>query len=99
MARYDLFSSIGSEAYLLDVQTDILDHLKTRVVVPLLPVELTPPPIKRLNPIFEIDGRKYVLATQLLSAVPKEELTRHHQNLSRHHDQIVGALDMLFQGF
>ncbi len=99
MARYDLFSSVGAEGYLLDVQTDLLDHLKTRVVIPLLPAGKTPPPIKRLNPIFEIGGQKYVLATQLLSAVPVQELTRREHNLSRHHDQIVGALDMLFQGF
>jgi toxin CcdB len=99
MARYDLFSSIDAEGYLLDVQTDLLDHLKTRVVIPLLPAEATPAPIKRLNPIFEIGGLKYVLATHLLSAVPVKELTRREHNLSKHHDQIVGALDMLFQGF
>ena len=99
MARYDLFSNIEAEGYLLDVQTDLLDHLKTRVVIPLLPAETTPAPIKRLNPIFEIGGRKYVLATQLLSAVPVQELTNRQHNLSKHHDQVVGALDMLFQGF
>ncbi|NGO49820.1 CcdB family protein [Allomesorhizobium camelthorni] len=99
MARYDLFSSVGAEGYLLNVQTDLLDHLKTRVVIPLLPAGTTPPPVKRLNPIFEIGGQKYVLATQLLSAVPVQELTRREDSLSRYHDQIVGALDMLFQGF
>jgi toxin CcdB len=99
MARYDLFSNIGTEGFLLDVQTDLLDHLKTRVVVPLLPAGTTPPPIKRLNPIFEIGGQKYVLATQLLSAVSVHELTRREDSLSKHHDQIVGALEMLFQGF
>jgi toxin CcdB len=99
MARYDLFSSIDAEGYLLDVQTGLLDHLKTRVVIPLLPAETTPAPIMRLNPIFEIGGRRYVLATQLLSAVPVQELTRREHSLSTHHDQIVAALDMLFQGF
>jgi toxin CcdB len=99
MARYDLFPNTGTEGFLLDVQADLLDHLKSRVVVPLLPVDSTPAPIKRLNPIFEIGGRNYVMATQLLSAIPTLELTRPHGNLSKHHDQIVGALDMLFQGF
>jgi hypothetical protein len=28
-----------------------------------------------------------------------QELTNRQLNLSKHHDQVVGALDMLFQGF
>ncbi|MDG4878834.1 CcdB family protein [Mesorhizobium sp. WSM4935] len=35
MARYDVFASGIEGGYLLDVQSDLLDHFKTRVVVPL----------------------------------------------------------------
>jgi len=70
------------------VQADLLDRFQTRAVIPLIPATSTPPVLKRLHPIFELDGKKYVLATHLLSAVPLAD-----------HDQIVGALDMLFQGF
>jgi toxin CcdB len=38
MARYDVFASGIEGGYLLDVQSDLLDHFKTRVVVPLLPL-------------------------------------------------------------
>ena len=38
MARYDVFAGAVEGSFLLDVQTDLLDHLNTRVVVPLLPL-------------------------------------------------------------
>jgi toxin CcdB len=56
MAQYGLFRDPDSEGYLLDVQTDLLDGLNTRVVVPLLPKEQAPTPAQRLNPTFEIEG-------------------------------------------
>lgn len=97
MARYDLFNE--GDQYLLDVQADTLEHLNTRVVVPLrLPPE-APAPARRLNPVFSIDGRDHVMVTQFATAVRREVLGQPRGNLSRHHDEIVAALDMLFQGF
>jgi toxin CcdB len=49
-------------SYLLDVQSDMLDHFKTWVVVPLLPIAMAPPPMRKLHPIVEINGRKLVIA-------------------------------------
>ena len=99
MARYDRYRLREQAGYLLDVQTDLIDRLQTRVVVPLLPTGSTPPPVRRLNPVFDIGGIRYVMATPLLAAVPATELEASQANLSMHHDQIVAALDMLFQGF
>ncbi|WP_352782399.1 hypothetical protein [Mesorhizobium sp. M0643] len=39
------------------------------------------------------------MVTQFLSALMTSELPVAEGNLSRHHDDIVSALDMLFQGF
>ncbi|PSJ57704.1 CcdB family protein [Kumtagia ephedrae] len=99
MARYDLYSLVDGEILLVDVQADLLDQMATRAVVPLLPAEQTPTPVRKLNPVFDIGGRKYVMATQLLSAVPVRELTPRHHSLSPHQEQILGALEMLFHGF
>jgi len=74
MARYDVFRRPGSDVYLLDVQNDLIDHLRTRVVAPLLPLSSSPPPVWKLNPVFEIDGQKYVMATHLLATLPMLEL-------------------------
>lgn len=99
MARYDVFAARSEGNYLLDVQSDLLDNFKTRVVVPLLPAATVPPPMRRLHPIFEVNGRKLVMATHLIATVPASELGESRLNLTKHHDDIVAALDMLFQGF
>lgn len=99
MARYDVFAGTAEDSYLLDVQTDLLDHLKTRVVVPLLPSGATPSPIRKLNPVFEIGGRKLVMATQFITTAPVAGLGDSRFNLTPHQEQIEGALEMLFQGF
>lgn len=98
MARYDVFAGPFEGSYLLDVQSDLLDHLKSRVVIPLLPAEEVPPPVRKLNPLFEVDDRKVVMATHLISAVAVADLGNRRTNLGNHHDQIVSALDILFQG-
>jgi len=99
MALYDVFAGRTEGSYLLDVQSDILDNFETRVVIPLLPIAGAPPSLRKLHPIVEINGRKLVVATHLMATVPAKELGESRLNLTRHHDDIVAALDMLFQGF
>lgn len=99
MARYDVFAGSIEGGYLLDVQSDMLDHFKTRVVIPLLPIAAVPPAVRKLHPVFEINGRKLVMATHLIATLPVSELGESRMNLAKQHDAVVAALDMLFQGF
>ncbi|HEY4193768.1 MAG TPA: CcdB family protein [Mesorhizobium sp.] len=99
MARYDVFSNPTGPGYLLEVQADLLEDLNTRVVVPLVPHDVKLKAVRRLNPVFMIEGRQYVLFTHLIATIPAVRLTGPRTNLIRHHDEIVTALDMLFQGF
>jgi toxin CcdB len=99
MARYDFYRSVGSDGYLLDVQSDLLEGLNTRVAVPLLPLSIAPVPARRLNPVFTIDGKDHVMVTQFISALTASELEEAEGNLAPHHDQIVAAIGMLLQGF
>ena len=89
----------NSEGYVLDVQAELLAHLVTRVVVPLLPEDKTSHPITELNPIFEIKGKRHVLVTQALSAIPTRELKYTIISLDAHHDAVTRALDLLLLGF
>ena len=99
MSRFNVFKNPEGTGYLLDVQADLLDHLNTRVVVPLLPLNVAPVPARSLNPVFEVEGESVAMATQFLAAVPEHMLRAVVANLeSRRHD-ITIALDMLFQGF
>jgi toxin CcdB len=99
MARFDIFSLEDDAGYVLDVQSDLLSGLNTRVVVPLIPRSSAPDPAQRLNPIFSIKGQELVMATQFMAAVPVKELRSPAGNLGDRRDEITAALDMLFLGF
>jgi toxin CcdB len=73
--------------------------MKTRIVAPLIPEEDAPKPAARLNPIFEIQDRRFVMVTQFLSAVPVRDLERHVCSLLPEQDRISIASDMLLVGF
>lgn len=53
MARFHVYASAEGGALLMDVQANLLDHLNTCVVAPLLPVDKAPKPARVLNPMFE----------------------------------------------
>ncbi|MDB5376245.1 MAG: CcdB-like protein [Rubritepida sp.] len=100
MARFDLFRRArGAPGYLLQVQSDFLDALETRVVAPLLPPAAVPLPVRDLHPRFEIEGEPFLMATQLLGAIPRRELGRSVGSLAEHRDEITRALDTLLIGF
>ena len=99
MARFDIFKIGGEAGYLLDVQSDLLSGLNTRVVVPLLLKSSAPSPAQRLNPVFSIEGQELVMATQYMAAVPEGELVSAVGSLAEKQDEISAALDMLFFGF
>ncbi|MCC5826223.1 CcdB family protein [Alkalimonas sp.] len=98
MARFDVYRSSDS-GFLLDVQTDLLAGLNTRVVVPLLPIDTAPKAAKRLNPIFDIDNQSYLMATQFMAAIPEAELKQKVSCLIAQQQEVSEALDMLFVGF
>ena len=99
MAKYDVYPNPGGGGFLLDVQADLLDGLNTRAVVPLIPLQAAPVPAKRLNPVFQIDGKPYVMVTQFLAAVPVLALKSPVENLKAQFSQVTVAIDMLIQGF
>ncbi len=99
MARFDVFQNEGGIGYLMDVQSDILNGLNTRVVAPLLPKLSAPSPAQRLNPVFEVEGQEVLMATQFIAAIPERELRVCVGSLAGQQHEISTALDMLFLGF
>ena len=99
MARFDIYENAGGAGYLLDVQSDLLSGLNSRVVVPLLAESSAPSPAQRLNPVFRVEGQAMVMATQYMAAVPERELRSCVGSLAEEQDEISAALDMLFLGF
>ena len=85
---------------LVDVQSDLLDDLQTRVVIPLSKaVVLTKNPVSQLTPILDFEGDAYVLMTPQLAGVARNELGPVTGSLAGHRDTILAALDFLLTGF
>lgn len=100
MARFDVHSRPdGRPGFLLDCQADLLGDLNTRFVVPLLPEAEAPRPASRLNPLFEIGGKRVVMVTQFAAAIPARELGERAGSLAERQDDVLNALDMLISGF
>lgn len=99
MPRHDLYPNPDGAGFLLDVQTDLLDGLNTRIIVPVLPEHAAPLPARLLNPAFDIDGECHYLMTQFMASVPATALRSPVASLSERADDVTRALDMIFQGY
>lgn len=98
MARFSVYKNPDG-GYLLDVQADLLNHLNTRIVVPLMSLADAPKPADTLNPLFDVNGVFYVMVTQFMAAVPASILKQQVATLEGHREEIVSAIDLLMQGF
>lgn len=98
MARFDVYAMKRGRALVVDCQADLLDGLKTRVVVPLIPESAAPKPARRLNPVFAVGAERFVLMAQLLSAVEVRELGAKVGSLESEGETVLGALDFLLTG-
>ena len=85
--------------FLLDVQSDLLDHLDTRVVIPLVKAKSCGgPPSESLKPVFTISGERHILLTPMLAGIPRKELGGEVDSLREKSFEIVAALDVLISG-
>lgn len=101
MARFDLYRLPNDQGYVVDVQSDHASaKVRTRVVVPLVPLDVLRAPITDLNPIVPIDGRDYVFVAQSLATLTLPEMGQRVASLMNEQgDVFTYALDILFTGF
>lgn len=95
MAQFDVYRVRGG-GLVVDCQTDALDSLPTRLVVPLRPRDKSA--MGRLTPAFRVEGKDYILYTPLAGAVAARSLDRFVVSLAEHEYAIKGALDILTNG-
>ena len=97
MARYDVVRL--NNHLVVDVQTDHLTGITTRLVIPLEPIASAPRRTPRLNPVLTVAGQPHVLMTQEMASVPAKWLTDRIGSLLVHADDIADAIDVLLTGF
>jgi toxin CcdB len=84
---------------LLDIQSDLLEPLDTRVVVPLTPAASgRTRSMRTLAPILGFEGKKYLMLTPQVAGIPVRELGPVAGDLVSDRDTIVAAVDFLLAG-
>ncbi|ATN32598.1 hypothetical protein ACO34A_02110 [Rhizobium sp. ACO-34A] len=99
MARFHVYRLKPGNMLVVDLQSNLLDDLPSRVIAPLIPVNDMSWSISRLTPRFVVEGELHVMATQRMAAVPASEIGEQVADLSDKADDIIAATDFLFQGF
>jgi toxin CcdB len=100
LARFDLYRLRQGDRLIVDVQSDHASTmLRTRVVVPLIPVDELDNLIAVLNPIVECNGNNYAFAAQAIATLSKSELGDFVASLAPLYDELARALDILLTGF
>jgi toxin CcdB len=85
--------------YLVNVQSDLLDGLSTRVVVPLAKVAVVArKPIKQLTPIVEVEKQKFIMLVPQLAGVAAKDLGPVVTVIEQHRAEFIAAIDLLITG-
>ena len=85
--------------YFVDVQSDLLDGLNSRIVIPLSPHKtLNNTNAKKLCPVLEIENDSFVLLTHQMASVPGSILKNEITSLEKDRYEILGAIDLLLTG-
>lgn len=86
--------------FLVDIQSDLLDELQTRVVIPLTKASaLAKKPLSNLTPALKFEGDSYLLITPQLAGVARTDLGASIGSLAEQRQVIVAAVDFLLKGF
>jgi toxin CcdB len=103
MAQFDVHRNANEATrhavpYLLDLQSNLLTDLATRVVVPLMHASRLKHTLQRLNPAFRIEGADVVMSTAELAAIHRRHLGERVASLESARTEIIAAFDTIIQG-
>ena len=85
---------------LLDVQSDLLAGIGTRVVVPLVAfASFGDGALTTLTPALTVEGKRYAALTPQLAGIAASELGAVVADVSGERSAILAALDLLITGY
>jgi toxin CcdB len=93
--------STNSENYpfLIDVQSELLGNLETRLVIPLVKAEeLGRHQIKNLNPRIRVNEDEFFAMTQQMAAISKAILGKVIDKVQFSRTEILNSIDFLITG-
>jgi toxin CcdB len=99
MSQFDVYAGVGrSNRLVVDLQSNILGPIATRIVAPLFQQSETPVLTELTLPV-RLEGQDLIVMVPLLASIPVRELQRPVGSLASDQDAIKRALDVLFLGF
>ncbi|NUP87022.1 MAG: CcdB family protein [Burkholderiaceae bacterium] len=103
MAQYDVFSNPSTSTvdgipYVVVIQSDLLDALPTRMVMPLaMPEGATKMPTA-LCPVVVVNGRRLHALAHYAAPLPAKLLRRPIGNVAAQASALVSAIDAVLSG-
>ncbi|WP_297198889.1 CcdB family protein [uncultured Pluralibacter sp.] len=93
-------NSHSAYPYLLDIQSDIIDELHTRLAIPLYPLSgLSHSPARRLTPTLTVEGEDYLVMTHEMASIRLSQLGEEVMSAAPYRQRIRAALDFIIDGF
>ncbi len=86
--------------YLIDVQSDLVDLLTTRIVIPLVHSSSAQAKLpERICPVVEVEGERFIVMTHEMASVDKAILREEAGSAMPWRAEIKSAMDFIFDGF
>ena len=104
MAQLDVYTNRDNDSleeipFLVDIQHDLHQNLKTRMMIPLVCIEAQNAGINKLCPVFMVLGRKVFASIPEMAAYPVSEIGSKVANLDSERSLLFDAIDFLMHGF
>ena len=80
------------------VQSDLLESLATRMVIPLASPEFTGPTPEKLCPLITVQGQRLRALAHFAVPLPARLLKKPIDNITLQSNALVGALDVVLSG-
>lgn len=104
MKQFDLYNNTDKDTnkaypYFVDVQSNLIDELNSRVVIPLTFQRKSDKGFPDgLCPIIDIEGERVVLLTHQMTSVSTSLLKKRSGTLASNRNEIIAAIDFLVMG-
>lgn len=104
MAQFDVYENadqtggLCSEPYVVDIQSNLLEGLATRMVIPLITKETIEQPVDILNPVIRIANQNFYLSSPQLRSVHKDRLGKKIMTIMNQRDAVRASVAFLLSG-
>ena len=104
MAQLDIYENLDQDSrteipFLLDIQHELHQNLRTRIIIPLVRLEVQKAGLDALCLKFVIKEQNVFASVPEMSAYPAKELGEKVYNLESRRSDIFSAVDFLLNGF